>query len=179
MDITEFLDRLDGVAGGNNQYSARCPAHDDRTASLSVSTGQDGKILLHCHAGCKTPDILAAIGLEPKDLFPPKGPARGRGKRKQEAEYLYYDMQDNPILKKIKYRYEDGSKSYTWLHREGELWEKGGNGITPPLYRQNAIAAAGDQPIYIVEGEKDADTLAGCGMIAVSAPNGAGGKTAA
>ena len=89
MDITEFLDRLDGVAGGNNQYSARCPAHDDRTASLSVSTGQDGKILLHCHAGCTTPDILTAIGLEPKDLFPPKELARGRGKRKQEAEYLY------------------------------------------------------------------------------------------
>lgn len=177
MDITEFLDRLDGVAGGNNQYSARCPAHDDRTASLAVSTGQDGKILLHCHAGCTTPDILAAIGLEPKDLFPPKEPARRRGKRKQEAEYLYYDMQGNPILKKIKYRYEDGSKGYQWFHRDKGEWKDKQAGIVPPLYRQNAIAAAGDQPIYVVEGEKDADTLAGCGMIAVSAPNGAGGKT--
>ena len=177
VEIHEFLNNLSCVTGGNNQYSARCPAHDDRTASLSISSGQDGKILLHCHAGCTVPHILNAMNLTEKDLFPPREHVHNRGNRKQEAEYIYHNAQGCPILKKIKYRYEDGRKSYAWLHREGDRWEKGYGGITPPLYGQNALGTDREQPVYIVEGEKDADTLAGCGMIAVSAPNGAGGKT--
>ena len=50
--LSEILSLLDGVTGSGNQYSARCPAHDDKRASLSISTGNDGRILLHCHAGC-------------------------------------------------------------------------------------------------------------------------------
>lgn len=43
-----------------------CPAHDDRTPSLSVSDGRDGRLLLHCHAGCDyrgVRDALAAMGI--------------------------------------------------------------------------------------------------------------------
>jgi len=42
---------------------ARCPAHDDRDPSLSIRDGRDGRLLLHCHAGCDFTDILAAAGL--------------------------------------------------------------------------------------------------------------------
>ena len=45
LNLQDFLSRLDGVKGHNNQYSAKCPAHDDHNASLSVSTGKDGKSL--------------------------------------------------------------------------------------------------------------------------------------
>ena len=49
---------------------ARCPAHQDRTPSLSVSQADDGRILMHCFAGCHIADVTAAIGFEVKDLFP-------------------------------------------------------------------------------------------------------------
>lgn len=53
-----------------NTATAQCPAHPDRTPSLSINVSQDGKALLHCHAGCSTGDILEAINLPPQVLFP-------------------------------------------------------------------------------------------------------------
>ena len=57
------LDRLDGVKRNGSGWTAKCPAHDDRRASLSIGTGDDGRVLLCCHAGCSTNSVLAAIGL--------------------------------------------------------------------------------------------------------------------
>lgn len=49
---------------------AKCPAHDDKSPSLSVRETEDGRVLIHCHAGCGASDVLAAIGLTLADLFP-------------------------------------------------------------------------------------------------------------
>jgi hypothetical protein len=47
---------------GQSKAQAQCPAHDDGRASLSIGPRRDGKgIVIHCHAGCATPDILAAV----------------------------------------------------------------------------------------------------------------------
>lgn len=51
-------------------FSARCPAHDDRSPSLSVALTHDDKILIYCHAGCGANAVLSALGLEMHDLFP-------------------------------------------------------------------------------------------------------------
>ena len=51
-------------------WICRCPAHDDRQPSLSIAEGDDGRVLVHCHAGCATTHVLAAIGLELRDLMP-------------------------------------------------------------------------------------------------------------
>lgn len=62
-----------------------CPAHDDRTPSLSIRRTADGRVLLHCFAGCRTDDVLAALGLTWADLFQDDGrhPAqRPRGQRR-------------------------------------------------------------------------------------------------
>ena len=48
----------------------RCPAHDDKQASLSVTVGDKGGAVLHCHAGCRTEDVIGTIGLGWADLFP-------------------------------------------------------------------------------------------------------------
>ncbi len=71
MTVTETLERLQGVTKtGQNQWMARCPAHEDKRSSLAVSVSEDGSmILLHCHAGCATPDVCAAMGLQAQDLF--------------------------------------------------------------------------------------------------------------
>ena len=63
------LSRLDRVRKAGAGWSARCPAHEDRTASLSVAIGNDGRLLLHCFAGCSVHDVLGAIGLTVNDLF--------------------------------------------------------------------------------------------------------------
>lgn len=47
-----------------------CPAHEDRLPSLSVREGAEGRVLLYCHAGCPWQNVVAALGLEPGDLFP-------------------------------------------------------------------------------------------------------------
>jgi DNA primase len=47
------------VAGG---YLACCPAHDDRHPSLSVGTGAEGRLLLHCFTGCPFAAVLTALG---------------------------------------------------------------------------------------------------------------------
>jgi hypothetical protein len=65
-----ILSRLERVKNsGNNKWIACCPAHDDRNPSLCIKD-DGGMFLLHCFAGCKTDDVLAAIGLTFIDLFP-------------------------------------------------------------------------------------------------------------
>jgi RecA-family ATPase len=68
--LNNVLSRLEGVKQIGPRFIARCPAHQDRSPSLSLSQGVDGRVLIHCHAGCQTRDVLAAIGLELRDLFP-------------------------------------------------------------------------------------------------------------
>ena len=55
--------RLENVRENGKGCTARCPAHDDRHNSLSVGLGDDGRVLLKCHAGCETGDILVKLGL--------------------------------------------------------------------------------------------------------------------
>jgi len=64
-----LLSHLDGAKKNGDRYLAHCPAHSDKSPSLSLSRGEDGRALVHCHAGCKTLDVLAAVGMELRDLF--------------------------------------------------------------------------------------------------------------
>ena len=72
MTAEALLSRLDGVRKhGPGRWSARCPAHDDKSPSLSIRETPEGKVLLHCHAECAVADVVAAVGLDLSDLFPP------------------------------------------------------------------------------------------------------------
>lgn len=51
MTLSEMLSRLQGVKRSGSQYTATCPAHNDRHASLFIGAGDDGRILMKCHAG--------------------------------------------------------------------------------------------------------------------------------
>lgn len=64
------LARLDHPRRTGKGWAARCPAHKDKSPSLSITEAEGGKVLLHCFSGCPAGDVLAAIGLEWKDLFP-------------------------------------------------------------------------------------------------------------
>ena len=66
-----ILQRMEKVkSNGKGKWTACCPAHTDKTPSLSITEASDGKVLLHCFSGCETSDVMASIGLEFRDLFP-------------------------------------------------------------------------------------------------------------
>ena len=69
--IENLLSRLDKVKGRNGAWTACCPAHDDKGPSLAVREGEDGRVLLHCFAGCETASVLGAVGMDMTNLFPP------------------------------------------------------------------------------------------------------------
>lgn len=64
--------RLDELRCGGRGRMRCCPAHDDHHPSLSVTEGDDARALLHCHAGCELPQILEALDLKLRDLYPPE-----------------------------------------------------------------------------------------------------------
>jgi hypothetical protein len=86
MTAATLLSRLDKVKPtGPGRWIARCPAHDDRGPSLSVRELDDGRVLLHDFGQeCSVADIVAAVGLELSDLFPPRLEAPSPGKSHRE-----------------------------------------------------------------------------------------------
>lgn len=86
--IDNILQHLDKVKKTGKGYQARCPAHEDKGPSLSLREGDDGRVLLHCHAGCSTDAVVAAMGLTMADLFPasdkPRRPPPAPGVSRRE-----------------------------------------------------------------------------------------------
>lgn len=68
MTAEDFLWLLDGVRRCGAGWSALCPAHDDNSPSLSVAEAED-RLLICCHAGCSSEEIVEALGLELRDLY--------------------------------------------------------------------------------------------------------------
>jgi len=80
--IENTLSRLEKVRQRQpGQWSARCPAHADKGPSLSVRETPEGSVLLHCFAGCEVAEIVAAMGFELNDLFPPRDKPTSAPKR--------------------------------------------------------------------------------------------------
>ena len=94
----KFIERLQVCRpSGKGKWIAQCPAHDDRSPSLSVKEAEDGRLLIHCHAGCGANDVIASLGLEFDDLYPETDrerydPIAGRRIQKSERQY-YYEAQ--------------------------------------------------------------------------------------
>lgn len=80
MSAQQLLDRLEGVrVTGPGRWIAKCPAHEDRSPSLSIREIEDGTVLVKDFGGCGAADVVAAVGLELRDLFPER-PAEHRRK---------------------------------------------------------------------------------------------------
>ena len=77
MNVNEFVARLEQVKRNGAGWTARCPAHDDHTNSLSINAGDDGRTLAKCFAGCSTQEIVDALGLTIADLFPDRAGGMG------------------------------------------------------------------------------------------------------
>lgn len=88
MTLADLLPRLEAVQPlGNGRAKGRCPGHQDRNPSLSLSDGDKG-ILLKCWAGCSLDEICNALGIRPADLFYDRQPdpsALAEARRRREA----------------------------------------------------------------------------------------------
>ena len=71
MDLEQnVLPLLEGVRQiGNSKWVAKCPSHKDKTPSLSLTYGRNGRVLMHCFGGCRPADVINALGLKWSDLF--------------------------------------------------------------------------------------------------------------
>lgn len=165
------LPRLEAIRPSGSGYSARCPAHDDSTASLSVSRGDGQPVVLHCHAGCNPDDIIAKLGLTWEQLTNP------REKREDTAVRAYDYTDENGILlyqvvrqpdKRFLQRIPDPTAQSGWTWRLGNTRRV--------LYRLGELIQGikDGREVWIPEGEKDADTFAGLNMIATCNSGGAG-----
>ena len=191
MRIDRFLVFFEGVSRIRpDEWLALCPAHDDHRPSLSIGL-RDGKILLHCHAGCKTEDILRSVGLDTSALFNDapacRAPVPERSGRAETEEYTeeeilkgstsYHDYRsaEGDLLFRVV-RYPDGEdkqfKVYT--PRLGDLWGPRLNGAQRVLYNLPEISRRKSEPVLLVEGEKCADALIERGVLATTNPFGAG-----
>lgn len=73
MRAEDFVSRLEKVRRtGSGRWIACCPAHEDKTPSLTVRELEDGRILVHCHGGCGVYSVVHAVGVDLSDLFPDK-----------------------------------------------------------------------------------------------------------
>lgn len=83
MGADRLLSRLDGVRQtGPGRWIAKCPAHADKRASLSIRELEDGRILVHDFAQCSAHEVLSAAGLDMTDLFPEREIQHGRPERR-------------------------------------------------------------------------------------------------
>ena len=168
MRVADILHRFNGVKKQGAGFTAKCPAHNDKKPSLSISEGEGGKILLHCHAGCSVEDICRAIGLTPAALM---------GDDKQEdtvskpraVYYNYCDENGTLLFQKIRKM----PKGFSQRQPDGEGgWVYNRNGVRLVPYRLPALLKA--ETVFLCEGEKDADTVAAMGLTATTSPDGAG-----
>src|SRR5207247_9992836 len=105
---------------------------DDRDPRFSIREGSDGSALIKCHAGCQTNDILAAIGLKPRDLFvsgkngsePPKQ-TLSRKTTEEKAEPINWQQDVDAFREKHLARLSDwrgfAAKFCSWLHKRAHL----------------------------------------------------------
>jgi len=157
-------------------WSALCPAHNDQQPSLSIREGSNGECLIHCHAGCTPERIMNSLGLELKHLYPSGSLDCSPNPGKQSvvaATYDYCDASGNLIFQVVRYepktfrqRRPDGNGGYIWDM-------KGQNRV---LYNLPGLkkAIAANHSVFVVEGEKDAESLTRIGQCATCNVGGAG-----
>ena len=169
-----------------------CPAHGDNTPSLAVKLGANGDPAVHCHAGCDQRDVLAALG--ERDLWSgpgvflpelaaarrrtlppvaPDRPVRAEGQLgRQVAVYPYTDAGGRLLYEVVRYE----PKNFRQRRPAAGGWVYNLKGVEPVPYRLPEVRsmAGTGLPVFIVEGEKDADALRGMGLCATCNSGGAG-----
>ena len=187
--LERILAKLPDAKKSGTGWSACCPAHDDRRASLSIAEGEDGRVLLKCHAGCSLEAICEAMDLKPTDLFVASTStvlAADRGKQKYRGQANGQEGNNQPqIVATYDYRDEHGELLFQVVRYDpkdfrqrrpkpggGWVWSVKNVRVVP--YRLPELLAQPDETVFVVEGEKDVDSLRRIGVLATCNAGGAG-----
>lgn len=200
MKFDEIVERFKSPKRvNNNSIKAKCPYHNDSKASLSLTYDEaSGKTLIYCHAGCDTKEILNLVGLTWSDL----GSSHDSNIDNSNIENIYPYVNENGQLlyEKIRFKNKDfRQRRYVnghtiWGLSAGVYTETfpGSNNYSPKdrpganritlqeqpkvLYNLPKLISSITEgyPVYIVEGEKDVNTMTKLGLTATTAPTGGG-----
>jgi putative DNA primase/helicase len=171
MNAEQIAVGLGKYVRNQSGFKACCPAHNDKSPSLSISDADDGKILVRCHAGCDQGAVIDA--LKRRNLWPEPERAlpKPAGKKTIVATYDYVDPETGEIkLQVVRYepkdfrqRRPDGNGGWSWSVPASERI----------LFNLPSVYAT-DKIVIVVEGEKDVTALAKIGIVATCNPGGAG-----
>lgn len=183
MTIQEILAKFEGVEQKSpNSWMARCPAHGDKNPSLSITQAPDGKILLHCFAGCTVEEIVGAVGLRMCDIMPDRpraaaSAAKREGKKRRDwgekiCEYQYRDESGAVLYRVERYKQADGAKTFVQSRVDPASrygWSYGlHDKATKKLLIKYCVpynlptvvqAASAGKSIFVLEGEKDVENF--------------------
>src|SRR3954453_15353812 len=188
-DLQTFLDPLARTTGKQPRRSGRewkslCPAHDDHSESLDVRAGDRQLVVAICRShNCQWDDVLAACGFDaPRPGYRPPAwtaPAAKKAEKRRElgpvvAEYHYSDEQSQTLFTVVRHDPKDFRQRRPDPDRPGR-WRWNLDGVRRGPYRLPHLrtATAAGRRVYLVEGEKDAETIAALGLEATAHAQGA------
>lgn len=167
------------LIGGEHTKKALCPFHNENTPSLSVNIDKGLFYCFGCHAGGTVIDFIARReNRRPEEVFKelagqlqrrPPQPEREASGRLVDT-YLYRTATGEDSYRVLRYE----PKTFRQQRWVGGAWAWGMEGVARVLYNLPELLAAGDKPVVIVEGEKDADALTKLGWVATTSVGGAG-----
>jgi hypothetical protein len=177
--LDRVLARLPAAQQHGTSWRDRCPVHDGASAtSLSITEGDDGRVLLHCFSGCPVEAIVAKLGLTMGDLYPPRilptaGTGRAVGPKSPSPRIV--DTSD--------YVDADGTLLYQTVRREPKGffqrrpdghggWINTLDGVVRVLLHLPELLAS-SRAVWLPEGEKDVAALRALGLLATTAVGGA------
>jgi hypothetical protein len=186
---------------GEDSYESRCPAHHGTRKNLSISLGDNGAVILHCHhtdangrGTCPADSIACSLGLRLDDLWPKSNGAQARGKTsgkrkwpdlgkaldavayhlkptKPPDTWTYHDPHGNPIMAVARYDTADGKTYRPFQRLPDGLWAVGDPSGLLPLYRLPELTK-NSGPIFVAEGEKCVLALVQIGAVATTSAHG-------
>ena len=165
LTAAELAQRCEGAHRDKTGWRARCPVHQGHS-DTSLHLWDEGENLhVHCFSGCKATDILAVLGETPSP----------RQAQQYEAIYSYRDLEGKVLYQVVRFpgkqfrqRRPDPAYAGRWL------WDTTGVGLVLYQWPEVQQAITMRQPVYIVEGEKDVETLRDLGLVATCNRGGAG-----
>lgn len=190
MHRADSLDEAIRLAKSGRESMVKCPSHEDGEASLHVAPGNQQPVIMTCHAGCRLDDILIAANVDLQAILAereappvqetmnftpvaqsPAGPA--------SHIYPYVDEVGTLLFEVLRIPLPGGKKTFRQRRadpsgRQQYVWNT--SGMRRIIYRLPEVleAKAQGRTIFVVEGEKDSDTLVGIGECATTSPMGAG-----
>lgn len=168
--VETVLARVNNSRKQGAGWMACCPAHEDKTPSLSITEGEDGKVLLKCFAGCSVESVVTSMGLKMSDLMGQDTKQVSNQKRRIKGAYDYQNEAGKLLFQVVRYE----PKTFRQRRPNGSWgWIYDVQGVRVVPYHLPELLANRQEVVFIVEGEKDVHTLESIGCVATCNAGGA------